>query len=226
MHITVISEGAYPVTLGGVSVWTHNLITNLKRHVFAVICFTIEHKTLIYDSGNIDRIFIFDLSEQPLIGRGDKEVTYRFVKCLLEGRVIDKNTLTNAHKVSINSEGFWRAIEEFYTEEALDMEFSKYFWTCIDVVSYILRAIKAIKDYEKFRTTDIYLALNSGLCGLIGSILKLRNSVPLIITEHGILLKEVEIWFERTDLDDLIQERRRVKSYLSLSHGFGDKAWC
>lgn len=206
MHITIISEGAYPVTLGGVSIWTHNLITNLKGHNFAVLCFTIEHRTLMYDSGNIDRIFIFDLNEQPLTGKGDKEVTYRFVKSLLEGKVVEKEVLINAHKVSINSEGFWKAIEEFYMRENMDMEFSKYFWTCIDVISYVLRAIRAIKNYEKFKTTDIYLALNSGLCGIIGSILKLRNSVPLIITEHGILLKEIEIWFEKANLEEPIRK--------------------
>ncbi len=200
MRISIISEGSYPHKIGGVSVWTYNLVNNLKDIDFECISITYKDRTIRYESENLKNVHVIDVSKFPKNKFGESDVTYEIAKKMIKGESLDVNDLKKLQYFSIHTDGYINALVDAHNGDA---DFGKYFWALTNVFATITHMSNILR---REMNIDLILSLNVGFCGLLGSALKYKFDIPLLCTEHGIILREIEIYLKRTKLDPLTSQ--------------------
>jgi len=76
MRIVMLNEGTYPYYKGGVSTWTHLLISNLKEFSFITVALTTKPllKTLYSNPPNLRYVMNIPLWGNGAFGRVSKRV--------------------------------------------------------------------------------------------------------------------------------------------------------
>jgi len=257
IRVLMLCEGTYPFYRGGVSTWTHNLISNLEDYRFLILSVTsTPFLSLKYElPTNVDEVLnvplwgteivkehIGEFKLRDFLGlslsTSERDVQEEFApsfKTFLNevkygcrnpkrlGEAIYEMHLfltRHDHRKTVRSESFWKTVWEELAEDKLYgnikisrlIEFSR-------IIGFLLRLL----SYE-YPETDLCHSSAAALCGLPGVILKIREGIPYIITEHGVYFREriLDLPLDAT----LIERILWINFYRAISrvnHYYADK---
>jgi glycosyltransferase involved in cell wall biosynthesis len=102
----------------------------------------------------------------------------------------------------LGSDVNWNTAIAYYKENFEGRAFAPFyvFWTSLFYLLY-----KTIELVCKVPTSHIYHALNAGYAGLLGCLCKLNTGGNLIVTEHGLYLKERRFELENSEVPSWLQ---------------------
>lgn len=215
--VCLIVEGTYPYLRGGVSSWIHQLITGLPHRTFALLLVSPrrdQQQPLRYELPpnvvNFTEVFIH---ESVVDGgrpgsRAQRQEAWRAVHqfhgCRGAARMQHAGALLQSlgHGAqrclsvedALSSPEAWRFVLERYRERANGTSFIDYFWTWRAVHAPLLQTLMAEVPWAR-----CYHAVSTGYAGLLGVLGKLRHERPLLLTEHGIYVRERAIDVARAD---------------------------
>ncbi len=217
--VCLILEGTYPFVTGGVSTWVHDLILGMPERTFSVVhisasrqeemkvryelppnvvsfveCFV--HDAVIHtdrcrgwspwSARRLWRAFkAFHGSPMDL----KREPFERMMRaCSVPGeRVLNTRDLVLSGKS-------WRYLLGRYWERRTRGSFIDYFWTWRAIHMPIFQILNA-----EIPPAKLYHLVSTGYAGLAGVVAKLRTGRPLVLSEHGIYVKERKIEINRAD---------------------------
>ena len=216
-HIVMITEGTYPYFGGGVSRWCEVLLKRLTKFKFTIMAIVppqkVTEKFVLPDNVvDVIQVRIGDLAQfKPL---EDVEISENHIKELIEytkalHETFAKDDLSTAldviahyfPKLQNNPIAFWshenglKYLEERYRLLEPDLPFYQWlvFWRNTHALHMSLIA-------QQIPEADLYHGTNSGWAGLIGMLGAKQYGKPLMLTEHGIALRErgiaIEQWEE------------------------------
>ncbi len=203
MKICIVSEGSYPIVLGGLSEWAHMLIKHLKDIEFDIFCIapTSEDKWVpVYEKlPNVGKVIIKPLIRPHTLhqtSHTSKQLSVDLVKLLKQssnGEPMDLRNLVKLHRSTdikkgwLNSKSYFDFVAESSRRNYPEGSFSEYFWTFLGLNSILLDSMRFIRELPK---ADVYHSLSSGFAGFAGSLAKTVWNKPLVITEQGLYLVE------------------------------------
>ena len=215
-HIVMITEGTYPYFGGGVSRWCHVLLTRLSQLNFTIVAIVPPKKmtekfVLPQNLVQVKQVRIGDqsqfkeISEAGVNGNQIKELVREnidlhraFMNSDLASALMTTQKLFP--KIQDNPVTFWRHksglkyLEERYKDIKPDIPFYKWlvYWKNTHALQMSLVAQKIPKG-------DLYHATNSGWAGILGLLGAQRYGKPLLLTEHGLALRERGMAIEQWD---------------------------
>ncbi|MFQ6125222.1 MAG: GT4 family glycosyltransferase PelF [Candidatus Heimdallarchaeota archaeon] len=213
-HIVMITEGTYPYFGGGVSRWCHVLLTKLSQFKFTIVAIVppkkvIEKFVLPQNLVQVKQVRIGDLSQfkgiDKAVVNGNQinefikeniEMHKAFISSDLASAL--KTTQQLFPKIQDDPVTFWRHksglkyLEERYKDINPEIPFYKWlvYWKNTHAMHLSLVVQKMPKG-------DLYHATNSGWAGVLGLLGAQRYGKPLLLTEHGLALRERGIAIER-----------------------------
>ncbi len=205
MDICLVCEGSYPYIVGGVSSWTHNIISSMPEHNFKIVTLY----PAIKDKGNFSYTLpdnVIDVKECFLDDMGYKEGKFRrkFIttpRGLREIAKIISGNQTNweilidffsknrkrSTQDFLMSKPFYDTIVDTYDMGYSHVALSEFFWS---IRSMILPLIGILSI--EMPKADIYHTVSTGYAGIIAMVGKKQHNGHMIITEHGIYTRERE----------------------------------
>ena len=105
-------------------------------------------------------------------------------------------------KELLSSDANWNLAVKYYKEYFPQKPFARFYFSWISLF-YIL--YKTLEFVEKVPESEVYHALNAGYAGLLGCLSKLDTEGDLIITEHGLYLKERRFELENSEIPGWLQ---------------------
>lgn len=219
LKIGLIGEGTYPIAKGGVSTWYDQLVTGLTDHEFAAVTLVGNQRERVWDIPNnvtsVQLVPIWDPPKRaPLHGR---KTEAKRVQELIEmlwhvtlsaripgndidtavrveeaSKILQQLSLTRGHSLlttlsRVNSAGVilhcWNTVHA-ETPGVPKMSLSEAAQT-----ANLANRVIAVLDTE-WPDVDLTHASSSGPSSLIGLARKWNQGTPLILTEHGIYLRE------------------------------------
>ncbi|GLS84087.1 GT4 family glycosyltransferase PelF [Paraferrimonas haliotis] len=214
IDICLLLEGTYPYVRGGVSSWVHQLINGLPQFHFYLVFvggtksfYPKQHYTLPDNVVGIEEHFLMDktglIAPQPRLGNESafalwKSVLSHFQKTeatlsseqlqgLLE-KLGEKNGI--GYDDFLYSEHSWEVLVDLYMENAENQSFVDYFWTFRNIYSPLFILAKVARGIPKAR---LFHSISTGYAGFLGALVKQKQQVPYVLTEHGIYTKERKI---------------------------------
>ncbi|MDZ7374623.1 MAG: GT4 family glycosyltransferase PelF [candidate division KSB1 bacterium] len=206
MRVCLVCEGSYPIAVGGVAEWTHRLIRRLPEVEFVLWTVTpTGREEAKYDlPPNVVAWKRVSLEGEPppeLPAVGDRievwnEIT-RFHLEMLDHRmsrfarvqelVSGPRRRLNLHHL-VRDEQSWRLLSFFHQSNDAVHPFSEYYWGWYATHVPMLKLLE-----EPVPQADVYHATCTGYAGFLASLAKLRTGRPMLLTEHGIYVREREI---------------------------------
>jgi len=208
--ICILVEGAYPYVTGGVSSWLHALITNLTDLTFALVHVGARpdpqrkpRYTLPKNVVEYREVFTSDITgiKKSGLTRRPRESEQTFLlphEAIALGKPYKKEQLYTLLQqpglAGLTSADLlygarsWDFLIELYKTYAPQQAFVDFFWTFRQTYLPIFRLAEVVLP-----EADVYHAVSTGFCGLLGALVKLRHDRPFLITEHGIYTREREI---------------------------------
>lgn len=216
--VMLLLEGTFPFVSGGVSSWVNQIIRGFPDIRFG-ICFigsrkedygvpkyalpdNVVHLEMHYvherheapeiknSRGDAKAFAQMDLLHQQLragrVGRDKPDVTALLASLaplLEEGKALDESAF-------LYSEEAWAYTTRKYREFCTDPSFVDYFWTVRTMHKPVWTLAKVARNLIPARC---YHTISTGYAGFLGSLLKLQNGKPLLLSEHGIYTKERKI---------------------------------
>ncbi len=232
MKVCIISESAYPTSSGGVSEWCHSLISCMKDVEFNLFSFSIDDELIYEIPSNMDRVIIERL-HSPDFERGINE---RHAKDIMEElSVALKGEPLNCEKILeiqknrgctaeelLGSNTNWNSAVSYYEEHFHLRAFAPFyvFWTSLFYLLY-----KTLESVPKVPRSDVYHSLNAGYAGILGSLCKLNAEGSLIVTEHGLYLKERLFELENSEIPTWLHGmyEKFFESLVRTSYQYSDK---
>ena len=213
--VCLILEGTYPYVRGGVSTWVHQLITGLSDLTFSLLLISTrrdESRHSEYELPSNVVSFVEVYIQDTIDDRGQqcpahaKNEAWGHVRAFHEGdeakrllafgalldSVAERQTLS-VHDALFSSEA-WSFVTERYEEKAAGTSFIDWFWTWRSVHAPLLQTLIA-----EIPPARVYHAICTGYAGLLGVVAKRRTGRPLLLTEHGIYVRERTIDIGRAD---------------------------
>lgn len=208
VKIALILEGSYPYIYGGVSSWTHQLVTALSEIEFSVISImpsSKEQYTIKYElPSNVTQVrtvYLEDFTKlNPLQKPMDKRIPFYLKQEIRKLLFFDDNVnwkaalefLSDRRRSSdavafLKSRLFWEHVIVQYRSEYPSDDFNRFFWS---LISMYLPFVSMLQT-DLFEA-DIYHTISTGYAGLLGLACKMKYNKPLLITEHGIYTRERE----------------------------------
>ena len=210
--ICLILEGTYPYVTGGVSSWTHQLISSLPEFTFHLHCLIAEKEPgpwLFSRPENVIGVTNLTLGQwvsekdelQALDEKQEAEllgIIESFHRDLLSGSPEAFESLFGVfYRMGLSSKLFatlssgrqaWNLIQKFYKEQFSQESFIDFFWmwrtTHLPLFSLLASPVPEAR---------LYHSLASGYAGILGVMGKLAYQRPLILTEHGLYTRERKI---------------------------------
>ena len=220
MRICIISEGSYPIVRGGVSEWTQQLIKGLPSLDFDIFCLAPTGQEIWiseYDKpSNVRSVTIHGVTQERLVKTTPlpKSISQEMCNCVgnvLYGRVIDCEQLVRLMKGShpvtkawLRSKEYWDYLVQYYEVNCPESDFSEFFWTANGVFSSLLDTMALVKRLPQ---ADIYHPLTSGLAGFLGVLTKVMYRKPLVVSEHGLYLKERVFDLAKQDISPAVRQQ-------------------
>ena len=212
MEVCIISEGAYPTSRGGVSEWCHSLISGMRDVRFNIFSISaeggrsytlpenirgavVEHLKSPRFEGGIDESYAEDLIKELRPALLGEPLNCEGILGLLRGRRFKADEL-------LGSDANWNSAVTYYKENLRGRAFTPFyiFWTSLFYLLY-----KTLETVGKVPRSDVYHALNAGYAGLLGCLSKLYTGRALIVTEHGLYLKERRFEVENSQIPSCLQ---------------------
>ncbi len=207
--ICLILEGTYPFTMGGVSSWTHELITMQKHLTFAIVALVSSDskEKLLYKlppnviSLDVIRLQVLKAGTASLPPALEKKLFKQLEKPLLNlqahARLEDLKEIISAiapyknklgKNLLLNSQSAWNMLLHMYQITMPRTPFLDYFWSWRGLFgglfSILLAPLPKAKSYH---------ALCTGYAGLLLARAHIETGKPCIVTEHGIYTNERRI---------------------------------
>ncbi len=207
MHdVCLLLEGSYPFVSGGVATWVHNLVRGMPDLDFCAHCILPSAKQqwdyryeLPDNLTEMRTIHLHDPApdRRPLFGLRKKDVAllrelHRDMESLHYAGLEQTLALFRSRRVSldelVHGKKPWRLMLEHYWRRSPEASFLDYFWTYRFTHLPIFKILQA--DIPRAR---VYHAISTGYAGLLGVTARLLYNRPLLLTEHGIYVKERKI---------------------------------
>ena len=221
MKICIISEGSYPIVRGGVSEWTQQLIKELPSLDFDIFCLAPTGQEIWiseYDKPpNVRSVTIHGVTQERLFKQTSplpKSISQEMCNCVgnvLYGRIIDCEQLVQLMKGTypitkawLRSKEYWDYLVQYYEVNCPESNFSEFFWTANGVFSSLLDTMALVKQLPQ---ADIYHPLTTGLAGFLGALIKVMYRRPLVVSEHGLYLKERVFDLAKQDISPAVRQQ-------------------
>ncbi len=220
-RVTIVTEGTYPITLGGVTTWVQRLIEYSENVRFNVLCLAPPGKKepVVEIPDNVEEVVIEEVIPRRSdprrwldralpthrikwsIGRrlGRYKGLERALRHLLEGRTLDEGMLRELYEGSrrpsrVLQGPLVHSLVEFVEELAGPVDrLSDAYWAVVNVCSF---ALGIASHARRLPECDVAHPQNSGVCGFLCAVRKAAHGTPFIVTEHGILTKELDARLE------------------------------
>jgi polysaccharide biosynthesis protein PelF len=225
--VCLILEGTYPYVRGGVSAWVHNLITGLPELSFSLLSISADRQSaaerkyaLPANVKAFAEVYVHELIDDP--GRRcparerraawdtmrafhDRhgEERRKLAPALLSACAVPDRQALSVRDAFFSSDA-WEMVLERYRARAAGTSFIDYFWTWRAVHAPLFQTLIA-----EIPPARVYHTISTGYAGLLGVVGKLRTGRPLLVTEHGIYVRERAIDIARADW--IYEEPVRVK---------------
>ncbi|MDB6120985.1 MAG: pelF [Verrucomicrobiaceae bacterium] len=211
--ICLILEGTYPYVYGGVSTWVHQLLTMFPERKFALFFLGAQKNPadkpkyqLPPNVTVLEEVYLFDHEQERTSlpgGRRDQwKPFYEAVRKLgLRSPIGDRSDLdliasiighvTDHQKLDFdtfwNSPETWNVVQELYARYASNESFLNFFWT----VRFLIQPLwKLARAMERMPVAKVYHTACTGYAGIAAVLVSARHNRPLLLTEHGIYLRE------------------------------------
>lgn len=231
--VCLLLEGTYPFVAGGVSTWVHDLVSSLPDLTFTAVCLLASSKEKHQVRYALPPNFVdhrvlylhdYDLAPRKKAGRRARrrqmELLRGFHSDLRErdfgrfGPVLASFEQGEGERLSIHEmmhgREAWDMTVERYGALRPEVSFLDYFWT----YRFTHLPMFQVLSMEIPRAR-VYHAVSTGYAGLLGAMARHRYHRPLLLTEHGIYVKERRIEISQARwIYDLKDERLRVKREL------------
>jgi glycosyltransferase involved in cell wall biosynthesis len=226
VDVCLLLEGTYPYVSGGVSTWVHQILTAMPQVKFGIFYIGAEKakdtgfKYKI--PGNVvvmEEMYLFDhvpvarrrvipaswsaiyallreLFEQPPCGdTRELELLAPLVDHLLQHREVPFEDFYHSPQT-------WSVLQEVYERYAPEESFLHFFWTARYLVEPLWKLMHALPRVPRAR---VYHTACTGYAGFLGALVARREARPLLLSEHGIYLREriQDIWRSRWIRDSL-----------------------
>ncbi len=215
--ICLILEGTYPYVSGGVSTWTHEMISNLPDKSFHLMCILppdaeVERKYDIPDNVvGITHVRLQNLPETSNLAS---------LKSFLKSIEKPLTTITNngatgedysellrllraqgglGYEALMEGEEAFALINRMYLNGYEENSFLDYFWSWRALMGSLFSISLA-----EIPPAHMYHTLSTGYAGMLAARAKIETGKPVVLTEHGIYTNERRIevasaeWLEQT----------------------------
>ncbi|MBL9115433.1 MAG: GT4 family glycosyltransferase PelF [Verrucomicrobiaceae bacterium] len=211
--ICLILEGTYPYVSGGVSTWVHQILEMYPEWKFALFYLGAQKDpsnkpkySLPSNVVGLTEVYLFD--DDPSDHRKGNLSHARWAKFfenirrmgvrVPRGDAVDVELFQQAfdtisQETSVGFDSFWRhhetwdILREVYERYAADDSFLDFFWTLRFLLQPIWRLSRAMSNVPRAR---LYHTACTGYAGLTAAIAASHYKRPLVLTEHGIYLRE------------------------------------
>jgi polysaccharide biosynthesis protein PelF len=217
--VCLILEGTYPFVTGGVSTWVHELIEGMPDLTFSLLHISGSRDPNVKSRYTMpDNVisFLECIVHEPVVHRDkcpkrnraskeemwqaiddfhDQPMDYKkdFFDKVLDGYACPASRILNTEDLLLSKRS-WHKLLDAYGERAAETSFIDYFWTWRAVHMPIFQILNA-----EIPPARLYHLVSTGYAGLAGVLAKKRTGKPLILTEHGIYVKERKIEINRAD---------------------------
>jgi glycosyltransferase involved in cell wall biosynthesis len=227
--VCLVTEGTYPFVRGGVSSWIHGIITGMPDVKFALVLISAERKPaklafeLPKNLIKFTEVFIHEavIHDEPRPGKKklhgpfwqsvkdfhtapDRSAQILPFLNVLTGLVDPTRRVVNTHDVLFSRDA-WDYLVERYEARAGDTSFIDFVWTWRAIHTPIMQLLNA--DVPPARC---YHLVSTGYAGLVGVLARFHYRRPVLLTEHGIYVRERKIDIARADW--IYEEPLRVKT--------------
>jgi polysaccharide biosynthesis protein PelF len=215
--VCLILEGTYPYVRGGVSSWVHSLVTGLPEIAFALLVVSADRRqpldrqyqlppnivgfTEVYIHESIDdpgrrtteaaRAAAWEAIDRYHLSKEDDRRAW--VPGLLDAMGHPDRSAISVRE-AFHSMRAWDTVVDRYRANADSTSFIDYFWTWRAVHAPVFQAM--IAEVPRAR---VYHPISTGYAGLLGALAKHRTKRPLLLTEHGIYVRERTIDIGKAD---------------------------
>ena len=233
MNVCIISENAYPVSIGGVSEWCKSLIEEMEDVEFNLFTIATEKK-LRYDIPHnvLDNIIV--RLGAPSFSTPESDCTHAasimdLVKPILSGNPLDCERLSEVMKEiditaeeCLSSDWNWEAAVSYYRKNYSERSFITYYMTWISLFYLLYKMLEVSSDLP---SADVYHALNAGYVGLLGCLVKIQRGKSLVVSEHGLYLKERMFELRNSEVPDWLHDfyRHFFISLVKTTYKYSDK---
>lgn len=207
--VCLLLEGTYPYVLGGVSSWTHDLITEQSDLTFHIVSIlppgfkARKHYKLPKNVVSLKTVFLQDLPkgrkfyadrkskdffkeiEAPLLNLIAKP-SLKYLEKILSIFAKYRNKLSKKHL--LNSEEAWQMLLRMYNSSLGETPFIDFFWSWRALIGGFYSMM-----FVALPKADVYHSLCTGYAGLLLARAHLEEGKPCIVTEHGIYTNERRI---------------------------------
>lgn len=211
--VCLLLEGTYPYVSGGVSTWVHQLLTAYPDLKFAIFYIggqrdpAAQFKYKVPENViAIEEIYLFDpapkslkvLPGLPSSWKNFHGMLRKLLVRLPDGSRHDLDILLPlirhiAENDSVSFDYFWQhretwsVLQEVYERYAPEDSFLHFFWT----VRYLIEPVWKLARYlSRVPQAKVYHSACTGYAGFLGALITKEFGKPLLLTEHGIYLKE------------------------------------
>lgn len=220
--VCLLLEGTYPFVSGGVSTWIHNLVSSMPEINFTAVCILASSKDAVeyrYDLPDnfrdIKVVYLHDPVEMKRslfnrISKKDMNKLKRFHARLDESDIGSMRDIVESFKQGdfplaelMHGRGSWDFLVSRYGQEKSKESFIDYFWTYRFTHLPIFKMLPI--DIPKAK---VYHTISTGYAGLLGVVARVMTGRPLLLTEHGIYVKERKIEIAQAEWVYRKQEER------------------
>jgi polysaccharide biosynthesis protein PelF len=210
--ICLILEGTYPYVSGGVSTWVHQILEMFPEWTFSLYFLGAQHDpkakykyALPKNVVCVEEVYLFDLSpEAATLPTGVKnwQPFYEAVR-----RLGLRNATAGDHDFELlsslmahieqnprttfdtfwQSRETWTVVRELYDRNASDESFLDFFWALRFLVQPMWKLARGLNRLPPAR---LYHTACTGYAGIVTALAASRNKRPMLLTEHGIYLRE------------------------------------
>ena len=212
--ICLLLEGTYPYVSGGVSTWVHQLLNAYPEWKFAIFYIGGQKEPgakfkyqVPSNVIKIEEVYLFDPKDfRPNGGHGRVPSSWNnfymglrklfvhtpsgspneldVITPLMEQIMADKGV---SFEDFYHAPQTWGVLRELYDRYAAEDSFLHFFWTCRYLIEPLWKLARALPRVPKAR---LYHSACTGYAGFLGALISRQSGAPLLLSEHGIYLKE------------------------------------
>jgi polysaccharide biosynthesis protein PelF len=210
--ICLVLEGTYPYVSGGVSTWVHQVISMFPEWKFALFFLGAQKdpkaKPKYHIPPNVvalEEVYLFDGKDEGSLIPGGVSRWQSFFETARKLGL--QNAASEDHDFELVSslmkhiedhprvsfESFWTSrecwavVRELYERNAADESFLDFFWA----LRYLIQPMwKLARSMNRLPAAKLYHTACTGYAGVAAALASARNGKPMVLTEHGIYLRE------------------------------------
>jgi len=211
--VCLVLEGTYPYVAGGVSGWTHDLVTNLPHlrfHLLALVPPDADLEPRYELPANVCGLTVVTLqaleegSSRLPRGREFFAAVESSLETLLAGGGLDAFARLDAlfeprrarlgRELLLNSRSAWQMLLDMYRGRFAESSFLDYFWSWRALMGGLFSALLG-----PLPPARVYHTVSTGYAGLYAARASLATGRPCLVTEHGIYTNERRIEIAMAD---------------------------